>query len=102
MRRGIARIELSFFVHATENRNKVLEAVRNILPKHRIEEMNFSKKHLEGARGNPVIIYKTRIRKKEMSEEILENIGSNLSTLDRERLVREFTGDQFLIHRLTP
>lgn len=90
VRTYIAYMDLRFFAHATEDQNKVLEAARNIIPPNYIDQVTFSRSNLKGECGNPITFFKTKIRKIEISEALLENISSNLTLLDKETLLQEF------------
>jgi RNA binding exosome subunit len=85
----IIHVELSFFAHATEDRDKVLKAVRNLLPAEFVEEVDISRKNLKGEYGNPIVFHKAMIRNPELAETIIRNIGLNLSPLDKETLSDE-------------
>jgi RNA binding exosome subunit len=85
----IIHVELSFFAHATEDRDKVLKAVRNLLPAEFVEEVDMSRKNLKGEYGNPIVFHKAMIRNPELAETIIRNIGLNLSPLDKETLSDE-------------
>jgi RNA binding exosome subunit len=88
-RNEILYVELSFLVHATEDRDKVLTAVRNLLPPEHVEEVDISQKNLKGEYGNPIAVFETIIRDPEIAEGFLRNIGSNLSPIDKETLLEE-------------
>ncbi len=88
MKSKISYINLRFFAHATEDQNKVLTAVRNILPSKYVDKISFSKKSLKGDYGNPIIFFKTQIRDSEIAESFLHNISSNLPMVDKEDLLR--------------
>lgn len=79
---------MSFFAHATEDQNKVLRAVRNILPSEYVDKVSFSKSNLKGEYGNPIIFFKTQIREPKIAESLLANISSNLPAIDKEDLLR--------------
>ena len=88
-RNEILYLELSFLVHATEDREKVLTAVRNLLPVEHVKEVDISQKNLKGEYGNPIAIFETIIREPEIAEGFLRNIGSNLSPIDKEALLED-------------
>ncbi len=85
----IADIEIRAFAHATEDLNKVIEAVQQILPKEHLDEINFKKRKLKGHYGNPIQLIETRIKKKEILSKILEKIAKKLNEVDKEILSRE-------------
>ena len=62
----IAFVDIRFCAHATEDVDKVLEAVRNIWPSVKIEDISFIRSCLEGHYGNPIILFETRIKDKEI------------------------------------
>jgi RNA binding exosome subunit len=88
-RNGIIYIELSFLVHATEDSDKVLMAVRNILPPEFAEEVSVSKRSLKGEYGNPIALCQTQIRNPQVTDALLRNIGLGLSSLDKETLLED-------------
>jgi hypothetical protein len=88
-RNYINYIDLSFFVHATEDQNKVLEACQKVIPSEYIDQITFNKSNLKGEYGNPITFFKTKIKKAEVAEAFLKRVLSNLTSLDRETLLRE-------------
>jgi RNA binding exosome subunit len=88
-RNEITYIDLRFLAHATEDRDKVLAAVRNLLPPESINEVAISKRDLKGDYGNPIALYERQIRNPEITEALLRNIGLGLSPLDKETLLEE-------------
>ncbi len=85
----IAYVDIRFCAHATEDIDKVVEAVHNILPSDNIEEVSFKKSGLEGHYGNPITFFETRIKDKETIRALVENLSANLSSWDKEELSRE-------------
>jgi len=85
----ITYIDIRFFVHATEDPNKVTEAVRRLLPTQYIDEIVFKSSNLKGHYGNPITLFETRIKKKEIIKALVENLYSRLSELDKEALLGE-------------
>ena len=88
-RNEILYVELSFLVHATEDRDKVLTAAHNLLPPEHVEEVDISQKNLKGEYGNPIAIFETIIRDPEIADGLLRNVGSNLSPIDKEALLED-------------
>ena len=85
----IAYVDIRFFAHATEDLEKVVEAVQNVLPSDSMEEITFNRSNLEGHYGNPITLFEARIKDKEIIRALVENLSSNLSSLDKEELGRE-------------
>lgn len=85
----IAYIYIRFCAYATEDLDKVVTAVQNVLPNDYIEDITFSRINLEGHYGNPITFFETKIKKKEIVLALVENLSANLSSLDKEELGRE-------------
>jgi len=85
----IAYMDIRFFAHATEDENKVVEAVQHILPANHLDEIIFKRSNLRGHHGNPITLFEIRINKKELMEATLANIASGLGELDKETLLQE-------------
>ncbi len=85
----VSRIELSLFAHATEDEEKVLTAISNIFPFGFFETVSVNKKILKGEYGNPIIFFKTFIKDQNIAEAMLRKIASNLTILDKEKLLQE-------------
>ncbi len=99
----IVYIDLRFSAHATEDPNKVLEAVRRILPTQYLDLIAFKRADLRGHYSNPIILFETRIKKKEIMKALMENFSSKLEDPEKEKLLREFdlhVGDGSLYLRL--
>jgi len=85
----IARVDISFFAYATEDENRVIEAVRHLLPPAQVENIALSKSSLRGHHGNPITLFEARIQEKETVRTVVENLSLGLSALDKENLLRE-------------
>ena len=77
------------FAHATENPEKVLTAVRNILPMELSENAVFRKTSLTGHHGNLIILFETKLADKKALPVALEKIGAGLTALDKETLASD-------------
>ena len=84
----VAYVDVRFCAHATEDLDKVMEAVQNVLPSDHIEDITFNRSNLEGHYGNPITFFETRIKDKETVRALVEKISANLSSLDKEELGR--------------
>jgi RNA binding exosome subunit len=85
----ISYIDVRFFAHATENLDKVFEAVHHLFPPDYVDDIVFKKNNLKGHYGNPITLFETRMKKKEIIEGIVKVLSSGLSKLDKEMLLRE-------------
>jgi len=77
------------FAHATEDVDKVLNAVHNTLPAEVIENVVIKRTNLTGHHGNPIILLETRIKEKNAVQAVFEKLSSALSILDKEQLSGE-------------
>jgi len=85
----ITYVDISFFAHATEDENKVIEAVRHLLPTPQVENMVFNRSNLRGHHGNPITLFEARIQEKDTVKAVVENLSSKLGVLDKETLLAE-------------
>ena len=85
----IAYVDIRLFAHATEDLDKVVEAVQNVLPSDQIEDVVFSRKYLRGHYGNPITLFEAKIKNKETIKALVDNLSSHLSELDKETLRKE-------------
>ncbi len=74
------RLSLEAFCHATEDLEKVKEAMTKLVPP--FEKLNFQTEKLEGSFGNDIISVKLEFEKQAEIVDLLEFIKSNLSDSD--------------------
>ncbi len=87
-------VDLRVFAHATEDPDKVLTSVRNLIPQESVDTVAFRKASLTGHHGNPITLLETRIKEKKVAQQLMEKLSSGLSILDKESLNSEI--DQHL------
>jgi RNA binding exosome subunit len=85
----IGYIDVRVFAHATEDPEKVLTAVRIILPEELSENAVFQKTSLTGHHGNPIILFETKLTDKQALPTALQKIGAGLTALDKETLASD-------------
>jgi len=85
----IGYIDMRVFAHATEDPEKVLTAVRNLLPEELSENAVFQKTSLTGHHGNPITLFRTKLTYKQALPTALQKIGAGLTALDKETLDRD-------------
>jgi hypothetical protein len=87
----IAFIEIRLFAHATEDSNKVTEAVKQIFPTGYTEEVEFKRTDLKGHYGNPITLFETKIKEGKTIRAFIDSLFSRLSAMDKENLLREIS-----------
>lgn len=80
------RCEINIIIHATEDENKVLNAVLDTL-KINNKKININRRSVSGHFGNPIMFIS--ISTKEDIFSIVENIISNLDLPDKIKLINE-------------
>jgi RNA binding exosome subunit len=88
-RSSIAFVDVSLFAHATEDEDKVMQAVQNLFPTEYLDSITFKRQNLWGHHKNPIVLFETRIKEKEIIQVFVENLSSNLSTVDKQNLLDE-------------
>ncbi len=83
---SVGYVVVRVFAHATEDEEKVLTAVRNILPEEAHAEADLQKKCLAGHHGNPILLLETKLRAKHLLPSLLEKMAQGLSALDKQTL----------------
>ena len=83
---SVGHIDVRVFAHATEDAEKVLTAVRNVLSVALSEGAIFQKTRLTGHHGNPIVLFKTKLVDKQALIEVLRRLGAGLTMLDKETL----------------
>lgn len=82
-------IEISSIIHATEDLDKVMKAIRNTLPEEFADE-EYEKSNLLGYHRNPIITLKIFIRERVKEIAFLKNILGRLEADDRACLSLKF------------
>ncbi len=85
----ISYVDISLFAHATEDEDKVLDAARRILPEKHFSNVIFEKSSLRGHHGNPITLFESNIKDKDIVKALVENLALNLDDLDKETLLNE-------------
>jgi len=96
MEQAIASIEFVTFSHATEDPERVLKALKNLLPVTISEDVDYGEEELTGHYGNPIRILRAKVSKKEAIDQTVRLLASNLSSLDKLSLGQEmrYKGDR--------
>ncbi|MGP3668152.1 MAG: RNA-binding domain-containing protein [Candidatus Bathyarchaeota archaeon] len=84
----VALVEVRVISHATENIEKVLESLKNVLTSEVYSGVNFSEEKLEGHHGNPIVLVKTKVYSKSYARKIIYNVFSRLEDFDRNLLLK--------------
>jgi len=82
----ISFVEIRVFSHATENVEKVLEALRQIVIEEASAEGELIYDELKGHYGNPITLIKTRIYRKAQIRKLLQTMISKLGKTNCESL----------------
>jgi RNA binding exosome subunit len=85
----VSEVDIGCFAHATEDEDKVMNALRHILPALHAEDVSFSKTTAKGHHGNPIVVFETRITDRNVVKAAVETLSSNLSPMDKENLMNE-------------
>ena len=79
----IVYVDIRFSVHATEDENKVIKAIKNIFPDDLFESIQFEKKLLEGHYGNSIVFFSTRIKDVKIINGLIMKITLLINSLEK-------------------
>ncbi|TRO51183.1 hypothetical protein E2P71_09460 [Candidatus Bathyarchaeota archaeon] len=86
--RIVRQVELSVFIHATEDRSKVIKAVRSLFPKD-AEFPSYTETNLDGYFGDPITTLTFLVKNRRPASDLFEHIVENLDSLDYVTLLDE-------------
>jgi hypothetical protein len=84
----VREVEISTFSHATEDEDKVENAITNLLPEEN-RDLWLTRKTLKGYHGDPITIVTGKIRTKKGATGVLRRVVQALSSLDQQRILDE-------------
>ncbi len=85
----IAYVDIRVSVHATEDPDRVITAIHNMIPPELAEKVDFKKTNTKGHYNNPITLLETRIKEKDVAGAVFKKIATGLTSPDRELLKRE-------------
>jgi RNA binding exosome subunit len=88
-RHPVGYIDIRTSAHATEDTDKVMKALGNILPAELVQTVTFRKTSLAGHHGNPITLFETRIKERNAAQKTLERLSSGLGMMDKDGLNSE-------------
>jgi len=83
-------VELSVFIHATEDRAKVIKAVRGLFPKD-AEFPSYTETNLDGYFGDPITTLSFVVKNRRPASELFDYIVENMDSLDYVTLLDELS-----------
>lgn len=92
----VESVEISFLVHATEDRDRLLHTIRSIIPNQNVEDLEFIIDEMRGYYGNPISKVKTVIRNRSIAFELVIDIANRLGFDDKTILrsdIRQYVDD---------
>ncbi|MEM3736589.1 MAG: RNA-binding domain-containing protein [Candidatus Bathyarchaeia archaeon] len=82
----LAFIEVRAISHATENLEKVMTALQNVISSEILDEVQISREQLEGHFGNPIVLMKARVNRKSGIRKMTEELFNRLPRQELEKL----------------
>jgi len=77
----VSSVEIRFFSYATEDPDKVLSAVNNILPLELRDNVEFKQSRLKGYFGNPILSYSGSVRR-EQAYKLFKHVLTQLPEME--------------------
>jgi len=81
-------ISVQGLVHATEDEDKVLAAIRQLFPPESRDALQLERRRLRGYFHNPIVMLVAKLRRRKLIGQTLHYLGSLLPEQDREWLRR--------------
>jgi len=87
----VGYVDLRVFAHATEDPERVLVAVRNLLPSESVDSVVFKRSNLTGHHGNPILLFEARVKERKLVQAVFAKLCSGLGLMDKEVLAGEIS-----------
>ena len=87
---SLTKIEFNLSVHSTEDFDKNMEAIANLIPEELIEETEITVEELEGGHDNPIQYVSIIFNKRKEIDQVLEAIAERLTEDQKNQLSSEF------------
>jgi hypothetical protein len=84
-----AEISMEVFSHATEEPSKVLKALFSLIPQNYRSRLEVKEEAVRGYFKNPIIIYRTKLTRRQEVDETLSFIAKDVVEDDKVRLGKE-------------
>jgi hypothetical protein len=85
----IGYMDVRFSAHATEDMEKVKQAVYNLFPSTRIEAIEFKRDTVKGHYGNPIVLFMMRTKNEALIKALVKKVASGLGPYDKETIFEE-------------
>jgi RNA binding exosome subunit len=85
----VGYIDFRIFAHATEDTDKIMTAVRNVLPSELVDKVVFTMTSLTGHHGNSITLVEARVKERKAVQALFAELCKRLSILDKQRLSDE-------------
>jgi RNA binding exosome subunit len=85
----VGYVDVRVFAHATEDAEKVMTAIRNVLPSELVDTVVFRKTSLTGHHGNSITLIEARVKERKAVQAFFAELCSRLSIMDKQRLSDE-------------
>ncbi|MCS7126611.1 MAG: hypothetical protein NZ929_06870 [Aigarchaeota archaeon] len=81
-------MSLQVLCHATEDEDKIMKSIENVVGIENIDKMKIASQPLKGYYNDPIILTKIEVLDPSISLEIVKNIFSRLSEYERSEAVK--------------
>ena len=85
----VGYVDVRVFSHATEDLEKVMTAIRNVLPSGLVDTVVFGKTSLTGHHGNSITLVEARVKDRKVVQAFFAELCLKLSIMDKQRLSDE-------------
>ena len=85
---SVTGLQIELIAHATEDLDRVVEALLAVIPPEARGKVKLRKKSFKGHHGNPITFLRIKVRDRELAQAIFEHIGSRLEEADKVELSR--------------
>ena len=85
----VGYVDVRVFAHATEDTEKVMTAIRNVLPSELVDTVVIRKTSLTGHHGNSITLLEARVKERMAVQAFFAELCSKLSIRDKQHLSDE-------------